>query len=345
MKKIYILLAGFLMMGSVASKAQDTLLYQSFNFQNFYDDSLILSIPPGIMGDIQWYSYDEDGIPDASGSSRPDGWFAVQPYATIDTTNNVALGANSWTNLGEAGAPSSNWLITRAVELGAADTLFWRSASRQTPRFLDGYEVKISITDNLDASFLPTPLFRASEYTGVTGANDSVFTGFTYAPTTGVPVPWIHGFDYTHIEYAGDSSRWIGELAPHSVPLNTYAGQTVYIAFRHNSHDDNLISLDDVMVRGIAPNGINESCVDLNMTVFPNPAQDAVNVSYVLPFESNVTVNVYDVAGQLVMTEVKNSEGQGFHQLSLNTANIAKGFYTVSIQTEKGRSTSKLIVK
>lgn len=344
MKKIYILLAGFLMMGSVASKAQDTLLYQSFNFQNFYDDSLILSLPPGITGDVQWYSYDEDGLPDASGASRPDGWFAIQPFANADTTMNVALGSNSWTNLGEAGTPTSNWLITRSVTLGALDTLFWRSAPRQTPRYLDGYDVKISTTDNLDASFGPA-VFRASEYIGVNGTDDSLFTGFNYAPTTGVPTPFIHGIDYTHIEYADDSSRWVGALQTHSLPLNMFAGMSIYVAFRHNSHDDNLLSLDDVMVRGTLPNGINESCIDLNMTVYPNPADDQVNVTYVLPFDSDVTVNVYDIAGKLVLSEVKKTEAQGFHKVSLNNNDLAKGFYTVSVQTVKGRSTAKLIVK
>jgi hypothetical protein len=345
MKKIYTLVAAFMVAGSFASKAQmDTLLYESFNFQSFYDDSLVVGLPSETTPDPMWYNYDEDNLPDGSPSGRPGDWFAAGAFADVDTTDNVVLASNSWTN--NAATPVSNWLITRSVKLGNNDTLFWKSAPFQTPLYLDGYDVRLSTATNSDLDFT-TILFRAAEFTGSNGTNDSLFTGYNYAPTTGTPTPFIHGFDWTYIENNNDSSRWRGVLRTHKVGLNAYAGATVFIAFHANSHDDNLLSLDDVLIRGELPNGITESGINLNLNVFPNPASNDANVqvNYNLQNATTVNIKVYDVTGKLVANQAKDVQAQGFHTESINTSNLNSGFYTISVETKEGRSTTKLIVK
>lgn len=336
MKKFYTLVAGLLLMGTSAVKAQDTLIYESFNFQSFYDNLVDDVVPPpGNTNDPLWYSYDADGLADGSGGSRPGGWFAIQPFADVDTTNNVAIAANSWFG---SPAMSNNWLVTPSVQLGAHDTLFWKSAPRQTPLYLDGYNVKISTSTNDDFSFTTT-LYTAAEYTGTNGTNDSLFSGYNFS--TG----WVHGLDGNYLQYAYDSARFLGVLAPHSVPLDTYAGQNVFIAFVHASFDDNLISLDDVMIRGTLANGISENSADLGLNVFPNPAVDNAQINYNLSKDATVTINIYDVTGQLVTSVDKGTQSQGRHFTNVNTAAMAKGFYTISVQTSLGNSNTKLIVK
>lgn len=343
MKKIYILATGFAMLSALSTKAQDTLAYESFNFQSFYD-ALISDVvpPPGITGDTQWYSYDRDGLADGSGGSRDGGWFAVRPFSDLDTTNNVAIGANSWF---DSPGQAQNLLITPSFTLGAHDTLFWKSAPSQTPRYLDGYQVLLSTTDNDDFSFTHT-LFTAAEMTGLSAtAEDTVYSHFTFAPAGA----FIHGADGTYIDpvdMTATHQLHSGRLQPQSVPLDAYAGQSVYICFYHNSFDDNLISIDDFMIRGQhISTGINENKTDLGVNVFPNPATDQVQVNYNLSAESPVTITIYDVTGKVVSAESKGSQAAGRHFSVINTAAMANGFYTVSVQTNAGRSTSKLIVK
>jgi hypothetical protein len=348
MKKIYTLVAAFMVVGSVA-QAQDTILYQGFNFDTFYDDTLQVTPPPQATTDMLWYNWDEDGLADGStAGTRELEWFASWPFSDNDTldmdldglNDDFVLASSSWTNQGETGTPTSNWLITRSMNLGAHDTLFWESAPYQTPLYLDGYEVRLSTTDNSDLSFTNL-LFTGAEYTGSPG-DDSLFTGYTYAPTGA----FVHGFDGTYIEPGSDSARWRGRLRPFSVALDAYANMKVFIAIRHYSHDDNLFSIDNLMVRGTLPTvGINESNVDLAMNIYPNPASETVAVNYTLASSTAVTISVYDIAGKLILSQNKDVQSNGFHTETLNTADLNSGFYTVTVSTNAGRSTTKLIKK
>ena len=341
MKKLYILAIGFVMASTVKSNAQDTLVYESFNFQSFYD-ALVSDIvpPPGVTPDATWYSYDRDGFSDGStGGTRDGGWFPVLPFSPVDTTDNVVIAANSWF---DAPAQAENLLITPSFTLRAHDTLFWRSATFQTPRFLDGYKVLLSTTDNDDLSFTNT-LFSAAEMTGSPAPGDTVYSSFTFSSG------FVHGQDGTYIDPADLSSpnpAHRGQLRPFSVPLDAYAGQTIFIAFYHDSFDDNLISIDDFMIRGTnTVTGITENANDLGLNIFPNPSVDVAQVNYNLSAETNVTISIYDVTGKLISSENKGSQSAGRHFSAINTAAMANGFYTVAVQTGTTRTTAKLIVK
>lgn len=344
MKKIYTLLSVLLFAGSVNIKAQDTLLYESFNFQNFYDNYLIKDIqpPPVVTTDTLWYSYDADNLADGSGGNREGGWFPVLPFASIDTANNIAIASSSWFL---PAAAASNWLISPNVQLGEHDTLFWKSAPIQTPRYLDGYQVKLSTTTNDDLAFTHV-LFTAAEMTQTSAVpgDSAIFANHTFSSG------FIHGLDSTYIEIditqPTGASR--GQLRPFSVPLDAYANQNVFVAIHHNSFDDNLISIDDMMIRGTASNpvaGIKENKFDLKLNLFPNPAGDNAQLNFQLTSETEVTINVNDVTGKLVYSENKGTLAHGRHFATINTAALANGFYTIAVQTKNGTSTTKLIVQ
>ena len=358
MKKIYVLLA-FLLTGTFM-KAQDTLLFEDFELDNFYTNILIDgSAPLGLAVDTNWYSWDSDGTPDGSAAgTRPDGWFAVQPFSTVDQyetqysapgtpDTNTVISANTWTN---TSIPESNWLSTKNVLLGTHDTLFWKSAPFQTPRYLDGYQVLLSTStnaDNTSASAFANVLFNAQEMTAL--GTDSTFSTFTFANTgAGGPAGFVHGLDGNNIDFAGTTAPMShrGQLRQFSLPLDAYANANVFIAFLSNSTDDNLISLDDVMIRGNKNNvGIQENSNDLGVAVFPNPATDNVQINYTLTSETVVTINVFDVTGKLVASVSNGAQAQGFHFAHINTSDLAKGFYTVNVKTATASSNTKLIVR
>jgi hypothetical protein len=51
----------------------------------------------------------------------------------------------------------------------------------------------------------------------------------------------------------------------HSIDLSAFAGQTVYITFRHfNTTDENILILDDVLVKNLQPNDVSVQSVSLN---------------------------------------------------------------------------------
>ncbi|MDQ3046344.1 MAG: T9SS type A sorting domain-containing protein [Bacteroidota bacterium] len=338
MKKIYTLIASMLLVGG-AVQAQDTLMFEDFN----YTTNTILDLgtdPSSLVNttDTNFYVLDGDGFADAN--ARPGGWYLALAVATADLytglgDTNVVLASSSW--FGTPGV-ASNFFITQSVMLGAADTLFWKSAPRQTPRYLDGYRVLLSNTDNSDASFTNV-LYTVAEMTGILGTNDSAFSGYSFSSG------YVHGLDGTFTEYAADSARLLGELRTFSVPLTAYANQNVFIAFHHNSDDDNLITIDDIMIRGTMPNSINENQFDLGLNVFPNPAVDNAQINYVISEETSVTITVSDITGKVISSESKGAQPKGRHFAFVNTSELANGFYTVTVQTAQGSSTAKLMVK
>ncbi|MDF2436753.1 MAG: hypothetical protein K0Q95_1129 [Bacteroidota bacterium] len=349
MKKIYLLAFSFIALSAMESKAQtlDTLVYESFNYQYFYDDLVDdVAPPPGVSSDILWYSYDQDQKDDGSGAGFSGGWQALFPFSDVDTTDldmdgandNTVLGANSWfTPFGVA----SNWLITPSYVIRAGDMLYWKSAPRQTPRYMDGYKVKISTTTNDDNAFTTT-LFSGAEMTAL-GA-DTNYATYTFSSG------FVHGQDGTYIDVVEDPNAATiahrGQLRPFSVDLSPYVGQEVFFAFHHNSNDDYLISIDDFMIRRTVT-GVESSSVsnELSLNVFPNPSVDVAQVNYNLPSSSNVTITVYDVTGKVISVENKGNQSAGRNFTMINTSVLANGFYTVTVQTDATRISAKMIVK
>jgi hypothetical protein len=348
MKKLYIILASallFLAAGKVA-KAQDTLLYEGFQAATLPFDTL--DFPPGNPTDALWYNYDMDGLTFGSPTYRPKQWFQTGTFSTFDSlladgSDNIVMSSNSWF---ATAAAAYNLLITPSVVLGPHDTLFWRSAPRQTPRYCDGYQVLLSNSTNDPTSFTHV-LFTAAEMTGTPASNDVNFATHTFS------AGFVHGQDGTYIDptpSTGVTAAYKGRLRPFSAPLNAYAGQTVFIAFNHNSFDDNLIEIDDVMIRSLTAAstvGIQQNSSEPLATfkVFPNPAKETAQINFTIAAETAVVMSVYDLAGKLVYSENKGTMMAGTHFATVNTSVLAKGFYTVMLQTDGGRSTAKLIVE
>lgn len=337
MKKI--LLSFFLVSLGVFSFAQnDTLLFEDFQAASF--PNIQVNAPNGSTNETtNWYNFDEDQLPDGSPSNRPGEWFLTLPFATADefTSNgdsNVVLTSNSWSNVNQY---TLNWLITPKIQVNGPTTLSWKSAPRQTPLYLDGYRVLISTTDNYETSFT-TVLFDAAEYISAPGSfADSSFSNYTFSSG------FVHGQDGTYIQYEGDSARFIGELRPFSVSLNAYVGQSVYIAFLHRTMDDNLISIDDILVTGVATS-IKEEEKEFKLGAFPNPASNMITLNYTLPKTSAIDVMVYDFNGKLVDNKFIGVQIAGKQSISYNVANLANGEYSFVIRSSFGTTTQKVIV-
>jgi hypothetical protein len=331
--------------------AQDTLLWADFET----DPSLYIqwALPPGQVNDTSWYNADFDGLPDGSGSGRPPEWYWTTPFANQDTIGNTGvLTSSSWTNSPQ---PIQNILITKAVYIGDnSAVLSWKSAPFQTPKYLDGYSVVISTTDNDPASFMDT-IFTAAEYESEDNTSAPYdFSSYTFnpAPTSDPLDPFVHGMDWMYIEAnydsvtnTTDSARWVGVLRPFSISLASYSGQSIYVMFVHNTHDDNLLSIDNIMITGTDFTGIHTNSEGTTFSAFPNPATDVLNTRYTLTAASKVVVNVYDVAGKLVATENKGVQPAGEQSSSINVAGLPAGMYRVELVTDAGRSNNRVVVQ
>jgi hypothetical protein len=120
--------------------------------------------------------------------------------------------------------------------------------------------------------------------------------------------------------------------------LADYAGQTIALAWRYNnaSTGDAYFFIDDVVVTSglLATNNV----VATQFSVFPNPANDIVTIANA----DNALVNnvsIVDINGRTV----KSVKLGGVANAQINVSDLAKGVYVMTISSDKGATTQKLM--
>ncbi len=76
---------------------------------------------------------------------------------------------------------------------------------------------------------------------------------------------------------------------------------------------------------------------------YPNPFKGSTTISYGLPTDGQVTIDVYSITGQKVRTLVNRKESAGTHKVTFDASGLASGMYmyrlTVGDVTKTGRMT------
>ena len=110
-------------------------------------------------------------------------------------------------------------------------------------------------------------------YVSLTGANPANFTSPALYNTTNT---------------GGEADVW----TKRSVDLTSYAGQTIYIAFRNNSNDQFVLGIDNITVRELQDN--NAELTSLNITAY-SVAPAMINIEVVMKNVGGNTINAMDV--------------------------------------------------
>jgi hypothetical protein len=81
--------------------------------------------------------------------------------------------------------------------------------------------------------------------------------------------------------------------------------------------------------------------IDASLAICPNPASNALNISFNTPTSQLVYISLYDMAGQEVAV-LANKTFQGKQNLSFNTDAFPRGLYVVHLQSGNGSVTRKI---
>jgi len=77
---------------------------------------------------------------------------------------------------------------------------------------------------------------------------------------------------------------------------------------------------------------------------YPNPFNSTTTIEYVLPFASQVSMNLYNLSGQRIEMLVNGRFQAGMHQVTLNMPNTSSGLYFVKLETEGQMFTQKIML-
>jgi len=114
--------------------------------------------------------------------------------------------------------------------------------------------------------------------------------------------------------------------------------KVIFTGFGGGSNGNFIFTRQQVGTAGIVENNATAKILNL----FPNPATNFVNLTFIGGNEFT-QISVMDVSGKLVYNnQIRN---QGLNQEKINVSNLNKGVYFVSVITEKGKNTKKLIIR
>lgn len=350
-RKLYnLMLAAMAVLPFALNGQMDTLLFEGFQgnweerYIEFYDDVVY-------GNDSTWINIDADGAPNAQNDFQ--NWYIDLAFESPDSIpaadSNFVAASVSW--MADPNAQNLNWMILPPVRVvdGQA-TLHWKSAPFQGPRYLDGYTVLLSATevDPFFGTYTDT-LFRAAQMLtplpdGASDINDDALQVDSFLWSPG----YIHADRFTLTEYYtwdSISNAFDPLLEPHSVSLAAYAGQTVYIAFLHDSFDDNILSIDDILVMGnlVSPAEEPEG-LDIRLVAYPNPVDNFLNVLFRLDAPANVRAGLFDLNGRQALSMASHGRLGGEQSLRIDLRRLPAGAYNLVLDIE-GQQFMRKVVK
>lgn len=174
--------------------------------------------------------------------------------------------------------------------------------------------------------------------------------------------------------FSGNSNGWVASY----LDLSEYSGQQVYVRFRFATDDntggqgwyvddlefmDMLNYVSDVCVTSAqgdnecaTPDGrgtIVETDVvnstfeivndKLSVAVYPNPADDFIQIRMNTTEATDVNVALYTVSGQLLQSQAIKANGATV--VPMNVADLSSGFYFVKVEADGHEHTEKVVIK
>ena len=168
---------------------------------------------------------------------------------------------------------------------------------------------------------------EASTYSGVSAANP--ITGTRWMNVT--PNVTIGGNAAVFSVY---SFAWFIKTNTLAQTINKWipAGGPNQLRYAYSLHvkDNSLLSIDE-----------NEQ--DSGLTIFPNPTEDVVNLTFVSSGNES-KLEIYDAQGKIVASPNLGYKEFGEHTVSINVGNLSDGLYLIKISSG-GSTVSKKFIK
>jgi len=97
-------------------------------------------------------------------------------------------------------------------------------------------------------------------------------------------------------------------------------------------------SINNIDIKDIIPKSINLS------QNYPNPFNASTTISYTLPCQSDVTIDIYDILGRKVQTLVSTNQPAGYHRVIWQADEFTSGVYFYKLKTGDYIETKKMML-
>lgn len=194
-----------------------------------------------------------------------------------------------------------------------------------------------NVTGGLAEDWLVTPLVNLTNLTASSlsfygGQHYSEDWGSVYKVKVSTTSQTNHA-SFTDVATYTESDFAIGSVTSlKTIDLSAYNGQQIYIAFVMIQDDGDNWYVDNVNVTGTL--GVDEFQNNLDLSIYPNPTANSVNVE---TSESIEKIEVYDILGKIVKMQNKG--------VNVDLSDLSEGLYALKVTTIDGKIATKKIVK
>ena len=156
-----------------------------------------------------------------------------------------------------------------------------------------------------------------------------------YVSTTGTNIA-----DFTDQVFS-DNLEYVNQWQARSVDLSAYAGQSIYLAFRHFGVTDLVgFVIDGVKLPGqviCSPTAVTETENPM-FSIYPNPARTYIDLRSIL--EEDATLRIIDAIGRVV---IEKNIALNAGTTRQDVSSLLPGVYTLNIRTNNGDFTQRFV--
>jgi hypothetical protein len=88
--------------------------------------------------------------------------------------------------------------------------------------------------------------------------------------------------------------------------------------------------------------GISEISQTLSTHIYPNPANNTVNIAYTLMQGEQLGITLTDMTGRVVSTLYSGTQGMGEYTITTDISALSGGIYLISFSTPEGTLVRKV---
>ena len=261
-------------------------------------------------------------------------------YSVVVTDVNGCSATSNTINVNVSNSPIPTITAT-ATAACSGDTVVLTSSNATTYLWSTGATTaSINVTSTTTATVTTTNLNACD---GV-GLSQGVTVTFTASPTAnGAFTSNGNVVSFTNTSTGASAYSWdFGDQSNSSAmaPSHAYVGNGVYVVTLTaiNGSCTDVITFDVTLSVGI-----DELTGLSNVTIYPNPANDVLNIDYNKNGDDAIEISIIDQFGR-VITSI-NGLSNGFNHNTMNVSNLGSGVYYVRFTTNGFSKSERLVIR
>lgn len=271
----------------------------------------------------------------------------VMASGSYDVTYTDANGCSATSNpttVSVSSAPAPTVSITGNTSLCPGETVTLTASAADTYLWTPGGATTQSITVSTAGTYFVT-VTNMDPCNG-TGASSSVTVTALTAPTSTFTynVPVVNQYQFNNTSTGGTIYAWdFGDLSQSSAqsPTHVYTTSGTYtVTLTVTGSNGCSTTSTQVINVGV---GVQEQGLLNAMTLYPNPANDNMNVEISMNDNADVQVVAYDLSGQILVNENKNL-ATGRNILTYDVTAWSNGIYFIRVTSGNSVNTMKVVI-